>query len=372
MKQLKLFGKTVDIRIQCSRNFGDHAKKAADMMKEWHGKKVHPRVVLDDEVTNNFEVVVVREQNNIEVLAQGKAKKYLVHSKATKNHKLFHEESQKHLDTVRRAIQDVLDGNEPTLAEDGQQDWAATANVEPPKLGLQVSRSMESIAEEAKAAKARFDAEQYEKSPEGIAAKAAKARLEEEMAAGKARLEAEAAEKQKADEAARTIAEEAKKKKKKIQEAAAAKQKAKAKAAKQKSKESVNSTESEAVKESKEANVEAKEAESAISKEAKEAQEADVQTKAIDPEILEAARQRKIEAKQAEEEAEERRFAAALLQMDQEVNANAMKRAAAKQQVQKVLESNFFGFTCCRVSKLDDIGSEEPTVTVDNDTPLHK
>lgn len=89
---------------------GNHAQVAADMIQKWHGSKVNVRIDMDDVMTNNFEIFV-----------KGKNQTYLVHSRMQKNHKLFKEESQAHLELVKKAIKDIMNGKEPTLPESRQK-----------------------------------------------------------------------------------------------------------------------------------------------------------------------------------------------------------------------------------------------------------
>jgi len=89
---------------------GNHAQVAADMIKKWFGSKVNPWVDMDDGMTNNFEIFV-----------KGKSETFLVHSRMKKNHKLFKEESPEHLNIVKKAIQDIISGREPTLPEGRQK-----------------------------------------------------------------------------------------------------------------------------------------------------------------------------------------------------------------------------------------------------------
>lgn len=55
--------------------------------------------------------------NNFEVTVTGKEQKYLVHSRMKKNHKLFVDETPEHMQIVKQSIQDIIKGKEPTLAE---------------------------------------------------------------------------------------------------------------------------------------------------------------------------------------------------------------------------------------------------------------
>jgi len=302
------------------------------MIQKWFGSKVSCNVDMDDGMTNNFEVFV-----------KGKAKTYLVHSRMTKNHKLFHEESQEHLAIVKKAIQEIIYGKEPTLPEARQKGEQAPI--------LETKRSMETIKEEAKTEKTRLEAEMAEKARLGV--------VEEE------RKKAEQSAREKAEEAKKKKTQEAAKKRKKVAEQ---KSKAKALARKASTGSKLSMDSNRAQLDTARTNASAESSELAEASQKTEGPEADVQTD-------EAARLREdvqvqatSEAKQAEGECEETQPADTLLQAEVEANANAVKQTAAQAQN----GSSFFGFICCRSSSLDDSGSEAPTIQLAvDDTALH-
>lgn len=100
------------------------------MIESWYKGKYALAIDIDDGTTNNFEITV-----------QGKDQTYLVHSKVKKNHKWFHEETEEHLDMVRKAIGDIIAGKEPNLPESRQK-----------KLAKTVTKSFEQKLEENQAA----------------------------------------------------------------------------------------------------------------------------------------------------------------------------------------------------------------------------
>lgn len=320
------------------------------MIKKWHGSKVNTRVDMDDGMTNNFEIFV-----------QGKTKTYLVHSRMKKNHKLFHEESEEHLAIVKKAINDIAAGKEPTLPESRKKGEKA------------ISKTFEQRQAERKAAEDQKKEE-----------------AEKRKAEAKARLDAEEAEKAKeqADEEAKKKQQEATKKKLREEEAAkkkkaAAKKKAieqkqaKAKAEKD-ARESTSAPDSEKVEK-----VDLAEADTTASTGSRSQEDTLVAAAVVDPNAATS-----VEATAANEEVhlkaegetaetpESHSIAKDILQAEAkeetplptqplpmrvakeeiqaQLNERAAARTAARAEAQRTAQSNFFGFLCCRSSKLDD------------------
>lgn len=131
---------------------GNHAQVAADLIKKWHGSKVSCHVDMDDAMTNNFEIFV-----------QGKNQTYLVHSRMKKNHKLFKEESPEHMELLKQAILDIILGKEPVLPESKKkedkqikaqiEDGVKTATAEKQQKSEETKQKMKALANERTASK---------------------------------------------------------------------------------------------------------------------------------------------------------------------------------------------------------------------------
>lgn len=324
--------------------------------------------------------------NNFEIFVQGaKGPNYLVHSRMKKNHKLFADESQDHLEIVKKSIQDIINGKEPVLADSRKKEES-----------ILKKKSKEEMAEQAKVAEEE-KTRKREEADKRKAELAAERDAADSKSAADANLAKQSAEKKEADERSKKKTREAeaarRKKKAAEQKATEHKDSAKAKAGTKAGQDSTQTASTTASLQSAEesvksgsgedipdttapANAQAKDAVAIVHEEAAakiEHKDADSEATSADkvslPEggtdkevkIL-AAKGTPASTQAACQEELYRSECRVREEMAAQLRERETARVSARVRAQKEAQSSFFGFTCCRSSKLEDHSCEEGNI----------